>query len=88
MHGEVDRTGEQRLFYLLGKETLAALLAEGSVGDAVAAGLDDDDLAGAFRELVRLGQPGHDLARLCQRQRRAARANADLASLQAVLSGC
>ena len=88
MHGEIDQAGEQRLFDLLGKETLAALLPERPVGDAVSAGLDQYDLVGAFRELVRLGQSGDDLACLRQCQRRAACANADLASLQAALSWC
>ena len=70
------------------KRPLPPASAERPVGDAVAAGLDDDDLAGALREPCALVSRAHDLARLRQRQRRAARADADLASLQAVLSGC
>ena len=88
MNGEIDGARYQRLLDLLGEEALAAFLAERAIDDPVARRLDDDELAGAFGQLVGLGELGHHLARLRQRQRRAARADTDLRCLQAVLSGC
>ena len=92
MHGEVDLAGQQRLLDLLGEQPLAAGLGERPVLDAVAGGLDDAHLelvpAGAVRRLQALAH----LARLGQRQRRAARADADFHASQAfilrMLGGC
>ena len=88
MHGEVDVAGEQRLLQLLGEQPLAAGLDQRPVGDPVAGRLDDDQLALLRRKAVRGAEARGHLARLGQRQGRAARADADLRCLQAVLSGC
>ncbi len=88
MHGEVDVAGEQRFLQLLGEQPLAAGLDQRPVGDPVARRLDDDKLALLRRKRVRGAEACGHLARLGQRQRRAARADADLRCLQAILSGC
>ena len=88
MHGDIDIAGQQRLLDLLGEKALAACVGERPVLDAVAGGLDGANLedmpAGAVRRL----QPLLHFARLSQRQRRAARADADFACLQASFSRC
>ena len=88
MHGEIDRARQQGLLDLLGKQALAALLRERAVDDLVAGGLDDRELDSILGEAVRGSEPPPHLARLRKRQRRAARADADLRCLQVVLSEC
>ena len=71
VHRQVDGAGQQRVLDFLDEQALAADLRQRRVGEAVARGLDDDDLgldAGA------LEQQRRDRACLHQRQRAAARA--------------
>jgi hypothetical protein len=74
MDGDVDIAGEQRLLDLLGEERLAALVGERAVGDAVAAGADDNGLDGgiAAEILMRRSEPLPQLRRLRQSERAAA----------------
>ena len=77
MHGEVDGAGQQRLLDLLGEQPLAAGLGERPVLDRVAGGADDLDLDPLGVEAAGGGEPALHLARLHQRQRRAARADTE-----------
>jgi hypothetical protein len=51
VHGDVDATGQHRLFDLLDEQALAAGLGQRPVLDGIARGLDDDDL-----DRIRRGQ--------------------------------
>ena len=76
MHGEVDAAGEQRVLDLLGEQALAADLRQRAVADHVAAGADDLDADALGREPMRRGQARAHLPGLDQRERAAARADA------------
>ena len=76
MHREVDGAAEQRLLDFLGEEPLAAEVGERPVLDDVAGGADDLDLDPLGIEAAGRGEAALHLARLHQRQRRAARADA------------
>ena len=81
MHGEVDLAGQQRLLDLLGEKALAAGLRQRPVLDAVAGRRDDAHLElVAGRAPCAASSRSLHLARLRQRQRRAARADADFAT--------
>ena len=86
VHGKIDVAGEQGFFQLLGEQALAAGFDQRPVGDPVARRLDNDELTLLGRETMRRLQPRRHLARLGERQGRAARADADLRCLQANLS--
>ena len=88
MHGDVDLARQQRLLDLLGEKALAAGVGERPVLDAVAGGLDGANLERMPPGAVRRLQPLLHFARLGQGQRRAARADADCACLQASFSRC
>ena len=81
MHREVDVAGEQRLLDFLGEQSLAAGFGQWPILDDVAGGADDFDLDPLGVEARRGGEPALHLARLHQRQRRAARADAQDGSL-------
>src|SRR3569623_1519022 len=74
MHRAIDLAGEQGAGELLGPQRLAPDLGQRAVLHGVAGGLDDDDLAG---QAVRPGQSVLDHVRLHQRERRAARTDAN-----------
>jgi hypothetical protein len=74
MRGEVDLSRRQGDVELLGEKPLAAGLAERSVGDEIAARLDDDGLDPATGRAMRGGEAGCDLARLGERERASSRA--------------
>ena len=76
MHREVDGAAEQRVLDLLGEQPLAAEVVERPVLDDVAGGADDLDLDPRGIEAAGRGEAALHLARLHQRQRRAARADA------------
>ena len=76
MHGEIDAAVEQRFLDLLGEQALAADLRQRPVLDGVAGGADDDELDRRLVHPERRGQPRAHGARLHQRQRAAARADA------------
>ena len=76
MHGKIDRAGQQRLLDLLGEQALAAGVRQRPVLDRVAAGADGLDFDPVERDAARRGEAALHLPRLDQRQRRAARADA------------
>ena len=76
MHREIDGAVEQRLLDLLGEQALAADLRERPVLDHVAGGADRHDRDRVGCDPVGGRQPGTHLVRLPQRQRAAARADA------------
>ena len=76
MHGDVDLAGEQRVLDLAREQALAADLRQRPVEHPVAGGLDHDDLEGGLGQVVRGHQARARLARLGERQRAAARADA------------
>ncbi len=78
MHRAVDGAGEQRLFELLGEEPLAAERGQRAVAEPVAGGPDRHRLDRAGRGQLGMGlrQPRAQLGRLGERQRAAARADA------------
>jgi hypothetical protein len=76
MHGEVDGAGEERLLDLFGEQALAADLGERPIADQVAGGADDLDRDPLGAEPVGGGEPRAHLMRLGERERAAARADA------------
>ncbi len=76
MHREVDRAGEQCLLDLLGEQSLAADLRQRPVADHVAGGADDLERDPVRREPMDGGQALAHLPRLGERQRAAARPDA------------
>ena len=76
MHREVDGAAQQRVLDLLGEQPLAANVTERPVLNDVAGGADDLDLDPRGIEAAGRGETALHLARLHQRQRRAARADA------------
>ena len=76
MHGEIDRAVEQRLLDLLGEQSLAAGFGERPVENLVAGSADGDELDLRREKPVRGDQPLAHLLRLLERQRAAARADA------------
>ena len=68
---------EQRLLDLLGEQPLAAGLAQRAILDAVARGADRDDLDSLLAPAMRGGQRRAHQARLRERERTAARADAN-----------
>jgi hypothetical protein len=77
MHREVDRTAEQRLLDLLGEQALAARLAQRAILDAIARGADRDDLDRVLVPPMRSSERRARQARLRQRERTAARSDAN-----------
>src|ERR1044072_7659966 len=86
MHREVDRAGEQRFLDFLGEQPLAAGFAQRAILDAVARGADRDDLALLLAQAVRAAERGAHQVRLRERERAAARADAN--RLRHGTSGC
>jgi hypothetical protein len=76
MHREVDFAGEQRFLDFLGEKPLAAGIGQWPILDDIAGGADDLDRDRLHFQSRRGGEPALHLARLHQRQRRAARADA------------
>ncbi len=76
MHREIDRSGQQRLLDLPGEQALAAGLAQRPIADQVAGGADHlerDPVGGPSQHC---GQALAHLSRLGERQRAAARSDA------------
>ncbi len=73
MDGEINGTGQQRVFDFLGEQAFAAGIGERPVHDDVSGGAEDFDLDTIGIERGRRGQPDLDFLRLRQRQWRAAR---------------
>ena len=57
MNRQVDAAGRQRLFDFLCEQALAADLAQGAVGHAIAGGLDDGDRERRFGKVEGRHQP-------------------------------
>ena len=76
MHREVDRTCEQCILDLLGEEAFAAHLRQRPVANHVAGGADDLELDLVGGETVDGGQALAHLPRLDDRERAAARPDA------------
>ena len=70
----VDLAGDERGVYLLGEQSLAPGLSERPIPDRVAARADDLERNSLDFPSQRLGKPTPRLARLRERERRAARA--------------
>jgi hypothetical protein len=77
MHGQIDAAIQQSVLDLLGEQPLAAHLAQRAILDAVTAGLDDDRFEKALGQAMDRDQPPAHLVGLGQRQRAAARTDAD-----------
>src|ERR1700751_2400371 len=56
MDGEIDRAGQQRLFDLLRKQSLAAGVSERAIHNLVARGADDLDFECLRRDTASLGE--------------------------------
>ena len=76
MHRQIDVAAQQRLLDLLGEQALAALLGQRPVLDLVAGGADGLELDRRLVDAERGGEPRAHQARLHQRQRAAAGADA------------
>ena len=70
MHREIDLAADQRRIDLGGEEGLAVDLAQGDVGDAIAARVDADQLD--LKARMQGFEPARDRAALRARQRAAA----------------
>lgn len=87
MHGDVGAAVKQRLLDFLGEQPLAAGLGQGPVLDAVAAGLQDEDLGHLVWQAVGGAQPGCDLLCLGEGERATPRCNTDRCVGQVALFG-
>ena len=76
MNGEVDRAGDECLLDFLGEQAFAAGLGQWPILNHVPRGADDFDLDPAGVEAGCRGEAAFHLVGLYQRQRRAARTNA------------
>ena len=86
--GEIDLFPDQRLVDLLAEQALAAGLGERPVGDAVAGRADGHNDHVLGRQRKRREQAPLDFFSLRQRQRAAARSDAELCRLQEPGSRC
>jgi hypothetical protein len=76
MHRQIDAAVQQCFLDLFGEQALAAHFRQRPVLDRVAGSADDDELDCLLIHPERYGQPRAHGARLYQRQRAAARADA------------
>ena len=86
MHRQLDRAGNERLLDLLGEQALAARLVQRSIANDVAGGADDFELDALGVEAMGGGEMLADEARLRERERAAARSDAQDVRLHAVTS--